>query len=202
MTLPPECVGGSNDGGSCSTGGPSACPGGGFCSGTQCSSFTCQGGPLDDKECSNAATDCNDFEGYNSQISTGWNVLFRGNTQALVLQVVGGTLYNIDELQGGTSPANPNMGDGCLLKCPFSVNNSGVNTANIVCSTEGDCSNVNQFHSIEILDPAGHTMAIPTFGTATITRESGYIGTPADLGDPAKYGDACRTEDPPPDDCP
>jgi hypothetical protein len=208
------CIGGPNSGGSCAAGGPSACPGG-FCRGNVCGDYTCQGGPQDNRRClqAYATTDCNDF--FDDHVgadylgtafpgaSQGWYVLFRGNTQALVFDYNGGVLYNVDELQGATNPPlNPNMGPGCLMKCPFGVDNTGSNTANITCTTEGDCTSVKLFHSIEILDPQGHTMAVSALGTATITRAAGTIGTQGDTGDPAKYGDACRTEHPAPADCP
>ncbi len=194
---PDECFGGANHGAVCSV--PSECPGG-VCAGDTCFDVTCQGGPLDDTRCTTAATDCNDFLNTvptPDAISTGWEVVFRGNAETKQLVTFNNVVFNIVELQGGST----DIGDGCVKRCPFEVDNSGEDLANIVCSTEGDCSGVKAFHSIEIVDPQGKTMAVPTLGTATIAGASGSIGTPADPGDPAKYGDACRTEDPPPDDC-
>jgi hypothetical protein len=103
--------------------------------------------------------------------------------------------------RGRAAGGSTDIGDGCVKRCPFSVDNSGEDLANIVCTTEGDCSDVRAWHSIEIVDPAGNTVAVPTLGAATIAGATGTIGSPGDPGDPAKYGDACRTEDPAPDDC-
>jgi hypothetical protein len=190
-----ECFGGSNDGAPCSV--DSECPGG-LCAGDTCFSNTCQGGPLDDTECINASTDCNDFvNNLTSEISTGWHVVFRGNTEVQEIVSINNTLFHIRELQGGST----SLGDGCVMTCPFAVDNAGEDQANITCSTAGDCSNVRAFHSIELVDPAGHVVAVPTLGTATIAGATGSIGSPGDPGDPAKFGDACRTEDPPPGDC-
>jgi hypothetical protein len=52
------------------------------------------------------------------------------------------------------------------------------------------------FNHVEIRDPEGNVVAGPKWGNAKI------ISFPSQSDDPAKIGDACRTEVPPPADCP
>jgi hypothetical protein len=92
-------------------------------------------------------------------------------------------------------------GVGCTKTCTFTLGtgNPQFNSSDISsnCSLAGDCSGDPNFYDVKILDPAGEILAIPTRGTAKL-QTSTYVVN----GDPAKEGDYCRNQSPPPANCP
>ncbi len=167
-----RCIGGSNDGLFCDH--ASLCPGGSCTGGASCVAPTCQGGPRDNKECGGTQLACT-----NVANSTGWSVVMRGNYQW------------IENDSGNVRPHL--LGDGpsgCMKVCDFSLNSSGaINGYTNTCSVSGDCSGLETFHHVEIRDPNGEVVGIPTIGNAVLPWDGagGYLP-----GDPARVGDCSR----------
>lgn len=166
-----RCFGGSNDGAQCTV--SSACPGGACTGGAACVAPTCQGGPRDNKECGGTFPACT-----NVADSTGWSVVFRGNYSAYTYQAPSGWHFH---LRGDGE-------DGCIKACSFSLGSTGaINSTGLTCNTTGTCGALETFHYVEMRDPEGEIVAIPTVGPALIVNDLVAIE-----GDPAKVGDCSR----------
>ncbi len=156
-------------------------------SNADCTALACDGGPLDDAACT-AHSKCVELDG-----SKNWSVVLRGNNAAY--ECSGGIPCSF-ELQGDGAT-------GCIVACDFALDVAGsatigsVNLNSVSCQMSGDCWYTPSFHHAEILDPDGNVLAIPSVGNAKVIQ-----GYPSDDDDPAKIGDACRTQAPPPGDCP
>lgn len=171
-----RCIGGTNDGGVCSS--STACPGGACTGGASCVVPACQGGPRDDKECGGAHPACTSVAN-----STGWSVVFRGNQNWA------------ESTPDGLRPYLRGDGDsGCMKVCPFDLNGSGAINSNKLnsCSNSGPCGGVETFHHVEIRDPQGEIVGIPTLGPALTPLD--YWFQP---GDPARVGDCNRAANDP-----
>ena len=165
-----RCFGGGNDGAICSN--PSACPGGDCTGGASCVAPTCQGGPRDNKECGTGKPACTDVAD-----STGWSVVFRGNYAGSTYQAPDWHFH----LRGDGE-------DGCIKACSFSLGSTGaINSAGLSCSVTGVCGAVETFHYVELRDPDGEIVGIPTVGPALLVSDSFAVE-----GDPAKVGDCSR----------
>jgi hypothetical protein len=74
--------------------------------------------------------------------------------------------------------------------CLFSLGSTGaINSAGLSCSTTGSqgyCE-VETFHYVELRDPDGEIVAIPTAGVARLDGDNVTVG-----GDPARIGDCSR----------
>lgn len=180
---------GTTGGGGCQSGkvcqaGPSASQ---CCvSDADCQAVACNGGPQDDTACNTDAS-CAKIDG-----SKHWTVVLRGNQASFVI----GQPLPLPFLLRGDDDT------GCMMACDFGIEVAGstaigtVNSNGLACQMSGDCMAVPTFHHVEILDPDGHVLAVPAWGTAQIVE-----GFPMTTGDPAKTGDACLTITPKPADC-
>ncbi len=170
------CVGGTNNGGACSA--ASACPGGACTGGAaNCSSNVCHGGLRDGELCGESSDPA-----CTSVVSTsGWSVVFRGNFSTSSFQSPNWHY----RLRGDDT-------DGCMKVCSFSLGATGaINTSGLSCSLTPSCGGLETFHYVELRDPNGEIVAIPTVGPATLVN-----GLVAVEGDPAKTGDCSHPANP------
>lgn len=160
-----RCYGGTNHGGPCGT--ASACPGGTCTASDACVWNLCQSGPRVDKKCGGVEPACTSVAD-----SVGWTVVFRGNQ---------GSAYYTSQWHARV------LGDGAngLMKvCDFELNGSGaVNESDLDCIG----SDPESIHHVEILDPDGEIVAIPTIGPALLPFDTWTVE-----GDPARVGDCSR----------
>lgn len=163
---PSLCIGGANHGGSCTS--SSACPGGACTGGNTCTSNVCHGGLRDgllcgylgDPTCESVAN------------SSGWSLVFRGNNGSAVFD----SAWHAIVLGDGTT--------GLMEVCDFTLNGSGaINDSDLDC--EGSLPQ--GVHHVEILDPDGDVVAIPTMGPALLPFDTWTVE-----GDPARIGDCSR----------
>jgi hypothetical protein len=157
----------------------------------ECQALACDGGPQDDRGClapAPAPAECRKVDD-----SRHWSAVFRGNDAEYECPV------------GVPCPFLLRGDDdsGCMVVCDFTLESAGsatsgsVNNSSVSCQTTGACWYTPAFNHVEIRDPEGNVVAIPKWGNAKIIE-----GFPSQSDDPAKIGDACRTEVPPPADCP
>jgi hypothetical protein len=152
-----------------------------------CQAVACNGGPQDDRACS-TANDCLKLDD-----SRHWNVVLRGNENAYTCPSGPPCQFQLHGDADGT---------GCMIACDFTLDVAGsptigsVNNNSVSCQMSGDCWYTPNFHHVEIVDPDGNVVAIPKVGNVTIYEN--FLSS----DDPAKFGDACRTQNPPPADCP
>jgi hypothetical protein len=157
----------------------------------QCWGPACSGGPRDRMLCGTGLPACTSLDG-----SPGWALRFRGNAPAQQWSP------SIQFLLLGSGD-----GLGCTKTCPFTLTNDStpsvgsINSDGLSCTTSGDCGSIvglvlpTNLQSVELVDPQGEVFGIPTLGTAGVVNN-------ANTPDPAVFGDACRNQVPPPDDCP
>ena len=56
---------------------------------------------------------------------------------------------------------------GCMKVCAFSLGSTGaINSNGLTCSVTGSGCGIDSFHAVEIRDPDGEILAIPTAGPA------------------------------------
>jgi hypothetical protein len=174
--------------GTCSLSPSDAC-----CDNTQCYLQACNGGVRQD-------TRCNDLGPCTSTSGLTFKVVFRGtgNGQEPIPGFFPWQYYKLL----GDSPTNGSDGLGCTRTCTFTLGSSNPqfnnNDITSSCSALGDCGSggPTNFSTVEIVGPDNEVLAIPTRGTAHLAGP--YVA----YGDPAKVGDYCRTQNPPPSNCP
>jgi hypothetical protein len=157
------------------------------CMDSQCNLPACDGGPHSEERCPTLST-CTNTAGAT------FTVKMHGVQNGL--EVIPGFFpWQYYKLLGDSS------GVGCTKACTFTLGSGNPqynnNDLSSTCSTSGDCSGDPNFYSMEITDPDGEVFAIPTRGTAKLQTNVYVVN-----GDPAKEGDYCRTQDPPPANCP
>jgi hypothetical protein len=166
---------------------------GAYCGGPTCTEPACQGGPHDGLNCNTLSPDtvCKNLDG----VAHFGDIVFEGNYAGF--ELVSST-FRFKLFGDASSPST-----GCTKICPFgTLNDSSPSTGKVddnalSCSTVGDCSSVQGFQRVTIVDNEGSVLAIPAVGSAYIQS---FVSSPI-YGDPAKYGDACRGGSPPAD-CP
>lgn len=167
-----RCLGGSNDGASCAV--DSQCPGATCTAGASCTSHVCLDGPRDGFSCGGGS----DLACTNVANTSGWSVVFRGNQSSF-------------QSNGDTTYTNKLVGDGdvgCMKACSFSLGSTGaINSSGLSCSLTSTCGLLDAFHYVEIRDPDGAILAIPTVGAATLPYD--WL---VEEGDPARTGDCSR----------
>lgn len=160
-----RCFGGTNNNSPCSN--SSACPGGTCTGGDACVWQTCQSGPRIGKVCGGSAPACTSVAD-----STGWSVVFRGNA---------GSGYYTNAWH---SRILGDGEDGLMKVCTFSLGSTGaINSTGLTCT--GTQAEV--FDYVELRDPDGEIVAIPTVGPALLPFDSWTVE-----GDPARVGDCSR----------
>ena len=163
------------------------------CDNTQCNLKACNGGPHQDAR-------CNDLGPCTTTNGVQFKLVFRGTSNGMD-PIPGFFPWQYFKLLGD-DPNDAGDGLGCTKTCTFTLGSGNPqfnsNDMTSSCSTDGDCGSGGpaNFSTVEIVDYAGQVFAIPTRGTAHLLTT--YVA----YGDPARVGDYCRTQNPPPANCP
>jgi len=163
---------------------------GAFCGGPTCTAPACQGGPQDGKNCNPLSPDtvCKNLD----NVAHFGDVVYSSNYAGGEITVFG-VLFKL--LGDASSPD-----EGCTKICAFGTLNDASPTTGkvdnnaLTCTVVGDCSSIQGFQRVTVVDNEGNILAVPAIGNAwlqTFTQDT----------DPASYGDACRGGSPPAD-CP
>ena len=181
-----DCLANPSRPGTCSTG--ESC-----CTTAHCELQACKGGPHADERCTNVST-CTNIVGEE------FKIVFRGVANAMTPSGIFPWQYY--KMNGDTIASDAD-GPGCTRTCTFQLTGSNPqinsNDMSSSCTTAGDCGGGGpiNFYSVDFYDPNGEIFAIPTRGTAKLQTNNYVV-----YGDPAKEGDYCRTQTPPPANCP